>query len=291
MQCQVNTALYAQKSYHSRFQIKTLQASSQIPPGPPAIDGPPVLVLNAQITLLCRSARGDPPPTVKCPLESDKHNTVCLCRFHKLSCIFDPQRITYCVINAPVNQYTPTLQTTVTLQCDVTQGTASQIIWIKDNIQLNIGTNSRFTGGNVATESLTINNVQQSDGGNYVCTPPITSIPQPSYTQISGQQIILGCTVNSPNSPPTGGPVDLYCNNQETNDRPYLYFQTQWKKYSGSSVNGPSLTIETVLNPTDQGYTVANKFYLRPPQTNPATSLTVTEVRLIYENSKVYINK
>lgn len=72
-------------------------------------------------------------------------------------------------INAPVNQYTPTLQTTVTLQCDVTQGTASQIIWIKDNIQLNIGANSRFTGGTVATESLTITNVQQSDGGNYVC--------------------------------------------------------------------------------------------------------------------------
>ncbi|XP_076109605.1 synaptogenesis protein syg-2-like [Mytilus galloprovincialis] len=40
-------------------------ASSQIPPGPPVIDGPPVLVLNSQITLTCTSARGDPPPTVK----------------------------------------------------------------------------------------------------------------------------------------------------------------------------------------------------------------------------------
>lgn len=72
-------------------------------------------------------------------------------------------------INAPVTQYTPTLQTTVTLQCDVTQGTANQIIWIKDNVQLNINNNNRLTGGTVATESLTITNVQQSDGGNYVC--------------------------------------------------------------------------------------------------------------------------
>ncbi|XP_071176353.1 cell adhesion molecule 4-like [Mytilus edulis] len=40
-------------------------ASSQIPPGSPVIDGPPVIVLNSQITLTCTSARGDPPPTVK----------------------------------------------------------------------------------------------------------------------------------------------------------------------------------------------------------------------------------
>ncbi|VDI83576.1 Hypothetical predicted protein [Mytilus galloprovincialis] len=72
-------------------------------------------------------------------------------------------------INAPVTQYSSNIQSSVTLQCDVTQGTASQIIWIKENVQLNITSNSRFSGGTVVNESLTIANVQQSDGGNYVC--------------------------------------------------------------------------------------------------------------------------
>ncbi|XP_063440669.1 titin homolog isoform X2 [Mytilus trossulus] len=73
------------------------------------------------------------------------------------------------LINAPVTQYSPNIQSSVTLQCDVTQGTASQIIWIKENFQLNTTSNSRFSGGTVVNESLTLANVQQSDGGNYVC--------------------------------------------------------------------------------------------------------------------------
>lgn len=51
---------------HSMLTISIIfKASSQIPPGPPSIDGPQVIVVNSQITLTCTSARGDPPPTVK----------------------------------------------------------------------------------------------------------------------------------------------------------------------------------------------------------------------------------
>ncbi|XP_076112265.1 hemicentin-1-like isoform X5 [Mytilus galloprovincialis] len=405
---------------------------SQIPPGPPSIDGPQVIVLNSNPTLTCTSARGDPPPTVKwlkddqeitngvsttqvgtavttsltftatkddhfevfeCqaengvlqnPLSTTKFievhfppdaptltgpttltpgqqgtwtcisangfpagamtmrnqnkntqftssefttttvldvksydvtgvltwspvivnngDTIC-CDVTHTTTSSTPQTICRQItvanpiaINAPVTQYTPTLQTTVTLQCDVTQGTASEIIWIKDNVQLNINTNSRLSGGTVPTESLTITNVQQSDGGNYVCrgidavtgnivntdtinvnpvgTPPITSIPQSSYTQITGQQIILGCTVQSPNSPLQEVQWTFTNNQGQTTDP--ISVSTSNGKYSGSSVNSPSLTINSVAS-TDQGtYSCKARNLVGTSTNNPTTSLTVT---------------
>ncbi|CAG2196171.1 HMCN [Mytilus edulis] len=413
----VNTALYAQISYHSRFQIKTLQASSQIPPGSPVIDGPPVIVFNSQITLTCTSSRGQPTPTVRwfkddteittgistttsgtavttsltftatkdyhlevveCqaengvlqnPLTTTKYmevhfspesptltgpttltpgqqgiwtcvsangypagvmsmrnenkntqftteftsnsvldqksydvtgtliwspvivnngDTIC-CDVTHTTTSTTPQKICRIItvsqpiaINAPVNQYTPTLQTTLTLLCDVTQGTASQIIWIKDN---------------------------QSDGGNYVCrgidavtgnivntdtinvnpvgTPPITSIPQPSYTQISGQQIILGCTVNSPNSPLQEVQWTFTNNQGQTTDP--ISISNSNGKYSGSSVNSPSLTINSVAS-TDQGvYSCKARNSVGTSTNNPTTSLTVTgSVPVVQINPSTY---
>ncbi|XP_052061298.1 hemicentin-1-like isoform X3 [Mytilus californianus] len=199
-------------------------------------------------------------------------------------------------INAPVTQYNPILQSTVTLQCDVTQGTASQIIWIKDNVQLNINSNSRLSGGTVATESLTISNVQQSDGGNYVCrgidavtgdpvntntinvspvgTPPATSIPQSSYTQITGQQIILGCAVSSPNSPLQEVQWTFTNNGGQVTDP--ILVSTSNGKYSGSTTNSPSLTINNVAS-TDQGtYSCKARNLVGTSTNNPTTTLTVT---------------
>ncbi|XP_076111874.1 uncharacterized protein LOC143080083 [Mytilus galloprovincialis] len=282
-----------------------MHASSQIPPGPPSIDGPQVIVLNSQITFTCTSDRGSPTPTVKwffdateittgistttagtavttsltfiatknyhlkvleCqaengvlqnPLSTTKYievhfspesptltgpttltpgqqgrwtcisangypagvmtmknknnntqftteftsstvldqksydvtgtltwspvivnngDTICCDVTHTTTLGNTPQTVCRQItvsqpisINAPVTQYSPNIQASVTLKCDVTQGTASQIIWIKEKLQLNITGNSRFSGGTVVNESLTIANVQQSDGGNYVC--------------------------------------------------------------------------------------------------------------------------
>ncbi|VDI64014.1 hemicentin [Mytilus galloprovincialis] len=418
---------------------------SQIPPGPPSIDGPQVIVLNSNPTLTCTSARGDPPPTVKwlkddqeitngvsttqvgtavttsltftatkddhfevfeCqaengvlqnPLSTTKFievhfppdaptltgpttltpgqqgtwtcisangfpagamtmrnqnkntqftssefttttvldvksydvtgvltwspvivnngDTIC-CDVTHTTTSSTPQTICRQItvanpiaINAPVTQYTPTLQTTVTLQCDVTQGTASEIIWIKDNVQLNINTNSRLSGGTVPTESLTITNVQQSDGGNYVCrgidavtgnivntdtinvnpvgTPPVTSIPQSSYTQITGQQIILGCTVQSSNSPLQEVQWTFTNNQGQTTDP--ISVSTSNGKYSGSSVNSPSLTINSVAS-TDQGtYSCKARNLVGTSTNNPTTTLTVTgSIPVVQINPSTY---
>ena len=72
-------------------------------------------------------------------------------------------------ISASPTFYNPTIGTSITLNCVVTSGTATSITWLKDNNILNINANARLTNGDVSTPSLSINSVQNSDGGSYVC--------------------------------------------------------------------------------------------------------------------------
>jgi hypothetical protein len=72
-------------------------------------------------------------------------------------------------ISATPTFYNPTIGTSITLNCVVTSGTATSITWLKDNNILNINANARLTNGDVSTPSLSINSVQQSDRGSYVC--------------------------------------------------------------------------------------------------------------------------
>ncbi|CAG2194007.1 unnamed protein product [Mytilus edulis] len=149
-------------------------------------------------------------------------------------------------INAPVTKYIPILQSSVTLQCVVTQGTASQIIWIKDNVQLNIGSNSRLTGGTVATKSLTIANVQQSDGGNYVCR----GIDAVTGVTVNTDTISVTPVVQSPNS--ALQEVQWTFTNIQGQTIDPISVSNSNGKYTGSSINTPSLIINTVES-TDQG--------------------------------------
>ena len=72
-------------------------------------------------------------------------------------------------ISASPTFYSPTIGTSVTLNCVVTSGTATSITWLKNNNILHINGDSRLTNGDVSTPSLAINNVRQSDSGSYVC--------------------------------------------------------------------------------------------------------------------------
>ncbi|XP_071176354.1 cell adhesion molecule CEACAM6-like [Mytilus edulis] len=220
-------------------------------------------------------------------------------------------------MNAPVTQYNPILQSSVTLQCVVTQGIASQIIWIKDDIQLNISSNSRLSGGTVANESLTVGNVQQSDGGKYVCrgidaltgnvvnthtitvnpvgSPPVTTIPKSTYNQLPGKQIILGCSVSSPNSPIQQVQWTLTNYGGQVTD--HILVSTSNGKYSGSTTSSPSLTINNVAS-TDQGtYSCKARNLVGTSRNNPTTTLTVTgSMFILYcvfflENKKMLYGK
>ena len=72
-------------------------------------------------------------------------------------------------ISASPTFYNPTIGTSVTLNCVVTSGTATSITWLRNNVILNLNADSRLANGDVSTPSLSINNVQQSDSGSYVC--------------------------------------------------------------------------------------------------------------------------
>ncbi|XP_063424597.1 hemicentin-1-like isoform X1 [Mytilus trossulus] len=71
---------------------------------------------------------------------------------------------------APSTLYSPMTSTSVTLTCRVTSGTATDIKWYKDDQQLLISLNSRYSGGSVGSPSLLITNVQLRDGGKYICS-------------------------------------------------------------------------------------------------------------------------
>nr|ATL23495.1 egg surface protein-1 [Mytilus edulis] len=71
---------------------------------------------------------------------------------------------------APSTLYSPMTSTSVTLTCRVTSGTATDIKWYKDDQQLLISLNARYSGGSVGSPSLVITNVQLRDGGRYICS-------------------------------------------------------------------------------------------------------------------------
>ncbi|XP_071176352.1 roundabout homolog 2-like [Mytilus edulis] len=206
----------------------------------------------------------------------------------------DVDVLKHVVISANVTQYYPILLTTVTLHCNVKQGTASTIRWLKDGSA--IAWNSRISGGTITTESLTITNVQTVDGGNYVCQAtdalyntivntdtiivspvagePVTNIPLSSYTQIIGKPIILGCTVSSPHSPLQE--VQWTFNNKEGEVTDPIAVSTFNGKYSGSRNTSPSLIINNVTIMDEGIYSCKARNIFGTSKNNPTTTLNVT---------------
>lgn len=83
---------------------------------------------------------------------------------------------------APSTLYTPMTSTSVTLTCRITSGTATDVKWYKDDQQLFIALNARYSGGSVGTPSLVITNVQLRDGGKYICSGADGSVTRNTTT-------------------------------------------------------------------------------------------------------------
>ncbi|XP_063441331.1 hemicentin-1-like isoform X2 [Mytilus trossulus] len=163
-------------------------------------------------------------------------------------------------INAPQLQYNPTIGNNLVLQCVVT-GTATSVTWRKDNSQLFINNNARYSNGNTGTPSLTISNVQASDSGQYVCSAtdgsktvntnvitvsaqslPTVTIQSSTYTGQYGNSVTLVCTVSA---------VPFQTNVYWEKDG-FAQINSGDNGYSGSTTNNPSLTITSVTT-SDQG--------------------------------------
>ncbi|VDI52918.1 Hypothetical predicted protein [Mytilus galloprovincialis] len=169
-------------------------------------------------------------------------------------------------IHANNTQYYPIQNTTITLHCDVTQGTAFKIQWYKDISVLNVNSNLRLSGGDVATESLTIVNVQRSDEGIYICQAtdavydtivntdtihvnlaglPVVEIYPTNYTATYGNQVEINCYIVS-------SPAVTSVFWQRSSNNHILRIDRGDSGYQGSAPKSPSLTIN-IATTSDAG--------------------------------------
>ncbi|VDI41659.1 Hypothetical predicted protein, partial [Mytilus galloprovincialis] len=190
------------------------------------------------------------------------------------------------VISANITQYYPILLTTVTLHCNVTLGTASKIRWLKDGSTISRNISSRISGGTIDTESLTITNVQNVDGGNYVCQAtdavynkivntdtinvspvgfPVIEIFPTTYTASYGNQVVIYCNISSA-SPAVS---EVYW--QRSTNNQVLKIYNGDVGYQGSSPTTPSLTINFVATANAGIYTCLARNEVGTSNSNTAT--------------------
>ncbi|XP_069133871.1 basement membrane-specific heparan sulfate proteoglycan core protein-like [Argopecten irradians] len=173
-------------------------------------------------------------------------------------------------VSIPLNAYTVITGQSITIVCAVTANpTASRISWSKT-----VGTvtstltidNTKFTGGNIQTPSLTINNAGANDEATYKCSatnvvgsatsnaatldvtgglPTVTITSPPPITAVVGSSVTLTCTVVAT---PQASSVTW----KRTVGGVTSNIATTTAKFSGSTVANPSLTINSIAT-TDQG--------------------------------------
>ncbi|XP_060079143.1 hemicentin-1-like [Ylistrum balloti] len=174
------------------------------------------------------------------------------------------------LVTVPQSSYSVSLEDTVTILCTVTATpSATSVTWEYTN---NAGmtsvvdlTNSRYSGGTIASPSLRIDSAQLSDQGSYKCkatntvgegessdiylyvtgTLPSVRVTVSAYTVDVGSQATLACIVEA--SPPA---TSVYWT--KIIDGVSSTISTSVAKYEGSSVGTPSLTINN-LAVSDEG--------------------------------------
>ncbi|XP_063428591.1 hemicentin-1-like isoform X14 [Mytilus trossulus] len=197
------------------------------------------------------------------------------------------------VVQIPQPSYTVNLAQTITITCTVTSNpTHTSVQWqrTQNGVTTNIGVGSgKYSGGSVNSPSLSINNADLNDIGQYVCSatnivgtgtstattlnvvgdPPSVVVQQPSYSVLVGNTITLVCTVTS-----TPAATSVVWQ-RTTNGVTTTISLANANKYSGSSVNVPSLTIFSSAE-SDEGSYVCRATNQFGTGQSTATTLTVT---------------
>ncbi|XP_033752263.1 hemicentin-2-like isoform X2 [Pecten maximus] len=185
------------------------------------------------------------------------------------------------IVSVGQSAYSVGIGGTVTLVCNVNSGSSvTSVIWQKLAgavfQQVLITSNSRYSGGTTNSPSFSIMNAQTSDGGTFTCvasnqfgtgissttvltvtgTRPTVSIPQTSYSTLSGGTVILTCSISS-------NPFQTVVTWQKLVGTVYQQVQiTSNSRYSGGTTTSPNLVITGALT-TDSGTyqcTATNQF-------------------------------
>ncbi|XP_063442494.1 hemicentin-1-like [Mytilus trossulus] len=198
-------------------------------------------------------------------------------------------------IHANNTQYYPIQNTTITLHCKVTQGIALEIQWYKDISVLNVKSNLRLSGGDVATESLTIVNVQRSDEGIYICqatdavydtivnTDTIhvnlagllsTSVSPRTSDVVKGDSVKINCTVTG--LPPATNITWLFTAPSKT--KQWVLSTTNINNYTFGTTKDPYLIIRN-FQLGDSGTFVCRATNLAgSTSSNPGSNLTYISI-------------
>ncbi|VDI32931.1 Hypothetical predicted protein, partial [Mytilus galloprovincialis] len=177
----------------------------------------------------------------------------------------------------------------ITLECLIkTDPTNNVLYWLKNGKDLRPYLSSKYSGGNLSEQSLTLKNVDNNDAGNYTCKLETdfgssedavelkllsVHVYNPVHRNIrANDTITLQCVI-------TGGNSVAWRRNNQTIDT------TSNVRYSGGTVNTPSLTITNVTRYHSGNYTCETSYDLVKVTSKKAIQLFVKDIPLVYQSS------
>ncbi|XP_076116652.1 uncharacterized protein LOC143084129 [Mytilus galloprovincialis] len=177
----------------------------------------------------------------------------------------------------------------ITLECLIkTDPTNNVLYWLKNGKDLRPYLSSKYSGGNLSEQSLTLKNVDNNDAGNYTCKLETdfgssddavelkllsVHVYNPLHRNIrANDTITLQCVITGGNS------VAWRRNNQ-------IIDTTSNVRYSGGTVNTPSLTITNVTRYHSGNYTCETSYDLVKVTSKKAIQLFVKDIPLVYQSS------